>query len=222
MLRDLPASEWPVNRMQHHGAGALSNVELLAAILQTPDAISLANELLAKFHSTDKLARASIDELCQVRGVGRARATRLKATLELARRLFVARLDEYPQITSPADAANLIMNDMAALEQEELWVLLLDVKNRVQRTTKLYRGSTNASMVRVGEVFRDAIRANATAIIVAHNHPSGDPTPSPEDVLITRQINSAGKITDIALLDHIIIGYNRFISLKERGLGFDA
>ena len=109
---------------------------------------------------------------------------------------------------------------MAALTQEQLWVLILDTRNRVLGVEKVYKGSLNSSMVRIGELFRPAIQRNAASIIVVHNHPSGDPTPSPEDVALTRGILQAGKLMDIELLDHLVIGQGRFVSMKEKGLGF--
>jgi DNA repair protein RadC len=124
-------------------------------------------------------------------------------------------------VHSPADAAELVQYEMSALEQEELRVLLLDTRNRLQHIETVYRGSVNSSQVRVAEIFKTAIRRNATNLIVIHNHPSGDPTPSPDDVAITRLILQAGEILDVKLLDHIIIGSGRFVSLKERGLGFN-
>jgi DNA repair protein RadC len=128
--------------------------------------------------------------------------------------------EERPAIHSPADAANLVQYEMSALEQEELRVILLDTRNRVLAVETIYRGSLNSSQVRVGEVFRTAIRRNSANLIVVHNHPSGDPTPSPDDVAVTRAIIQAGKLLDVEVLDHVVIGRGRFISLKERGLGF--
>ena len=222
LVRELPAGEQPVNRLRHYGPTALSTAELVAAVLQTPDALSLAHELLTRFEGLTGLIRATVSELCTVNGVGPARAVQLKATLELGRRLFMASPEERPQITSPADAANLIMSDMALLDQEQMWVLVLNTKNYVITIDKVYQGSVNAALVRVSELFRTAIRENAPAIIVAHNHPTHDPTPSPEDVHVTRQIVDAGKLLDIEVLDHLICGgRQRFVSLKERGLGFD-
>ncbi|MFN2224744.1 MAG: RadC family protein, partial [Anaerolineae bacterium] len=154
------------------------------------------------------------------RGLGPAKVAQIKAALELGRRLLAQSPEERPQIRSPADAANMVMSEMSWLEQEHLKVMLLDTKNRVLGTPTVYIGSLNTSMVRVGELFREAIRANCASLIVVHNHPSGDPTPSPEDVAVTRQIAEAGKLLDIELLDHLIIGQQRFVSLKERGLGF--
>jgi len=157
-----------------------------------------------------------------VPGVGEAKAAQIKAAIELGRRLTLESPEERPVITSPADAAGLVQYEMSALEQEELRVLLLDTRNRVQKISTVYRGSLNSSQVRVGEVFKEAIRSNAAAIIVVHNHPSGDPSPSPEDVAITRAIREAGELLDVKVLDHLVIGHGRFVSLKERGLGFSA
>lgn len=225
LIQDLPARERPRERLQHYGAQALSTAELLAIILRMGSegrsAVALGQQLLSRFKGLRGIAQATIDDICRLKGIGPAKAVQIKAALELGRRLVIEAPQERPQITSPADAANLVMFDLSLLEQEELWVLLLDTKNHVLDIVRLYQGSVNASLIRVAEVFREAIRRNCAAIIIAHNHPSGDPTPSPEDVRITRQIYQAGKLLDTELLDHIIVGHNRFVSLKERGLGFD-
>jgi DNA repair protein RadC len=134
--------------------------------------------------------------------------------------MVVASPDERPQINSPADANALLTLEMGHLEQEHLRLLLLDTKNRVLATPTIYMGSVNTTVVRVSELFREAIRSNSAALIVVHNHPSGDPTPSSEDVQMTRQIVQAGELLGIEVLDHLIIGSGRFVSLKERGLGF--
>lgn len=225
LIQDLPVNERPRERLQNYGAKALSNAELLAIILrmgvQGTSAVSLGQQLLARYNGLRGLAKASIAEICQLKGIGPAKAVQIKAALELGRRLLVAAPEERPQITSPADAANLLMLDMSLLEQEHLWVLLLDTKNHVIDVVKVYQGSVNASLIRIGELFRGAIKRNCPAIIIAHNHPSGDPTPSPEDVRVTHQIADAGKLLDIEVLDHLVIGNQRFVSLKERGLGFN-
>ena len=217
---DLPAEERPLYRLHHHGAEALATTELLALVLGTADAPGLAAELLARFGSLHQLARTSKAQLRQVRGIGETQAGRLVAMLELSRRLQAPPADERPRITSPADAAALLTPRMAHLEQEALWVLLLDTRNRVLKITEIYKGSLNTSVVRTGEIFRPAIETAAAAIIVAHNHPSLDPSPSPEDITVTRQIVQAGKLLDIECLDHIIIG-RTFVSLEERSIGFD-
>jgi DNA repair protein RadC len=126
-----------------------------------------------------------------------------------------------PTVNSPADAAGLVQFEMAALEQEHLRVMLLNTRNQVLDIVEIYRGSLNASMVRVGEVFKPAVRGHAAAVIIVHNHPSGDPTPSPDDIVVTKAIIESGNLLDIDVLDHLIIGQGSFVSLKERGLAFD-
>jgi DNA repair protein RadC len=223
-IMELPSNERPRERLLHYGANALSNAELLAIILRVgtldANAVQVGQQLLAEFGGLGGLVRASNEQLETTKGVGPAKVAQLKAAMELGKRLLIESPDERPQIRSPADAANLVMSDMSYLEQEKLKVMLLDTKNRVLDTTEVYAGSLNTSLIRVGEIFKEAIRANCASIIVVHNHPSGDPTPSPEDVAVTKQMVEAGKLLDIEVLDHLIIGQLRFVSLKERGLGF--
>jgi DNA repair protein RadC len=225
-IRDFPVSERPRERLQYYGAAALSNAELLAILLRVgthgENVVALSTRLLTKFGGLDGLAKAGFGDLAGIKGIGAAKTAQLKAALELGRRLLLTSSDARPQITSPVDAANLLMLEMGGLEQEHLRTLLLDTKNRVIAAQNVYVGNVNSSIIRVGEVFREAIRANATALIVAHNHPSGDPTPSPEDVQVTRSLVQAGSLLNIEVLDHLIIGHHRFVSLKERGLGFDV
>jgi DNA repair protein RadC len=223
-IHDMPTGERPRERLQNYGPEALSTAEIMAILLRTgtrgENVLALATRLLAEFRGLGGLARASFGELSAVRGVGPAKAAQLKAGLEIGRRLLIAAPDERPQISSPADVANLLMLEMGHLEQEHLRVLLLDTKNRVLGSPTIYKGNVNTSVIRIAELFREAIRHNSTAVIVAHNHPSGDPTPSPEDVQVTRQIAEAGSLLDIEVLDHLIIGHGRYVSLRERGLGF--
>jgi DNA repair protein RadC len=221
----MPQDDRPRERLMQVGATAVSSAELLAIIIRVgsrnESVVQLASRLLAHFEGLPGLARASITELQEVKGIGPAKAIEIKAALELGRRLLAASPEERAQITSPADAANLLMSEMMFLEQEHLRLLLLDTRSRVLSSPTVYVGSLNTSVIRVGELFRAAIKANAAAMIVVHNHPSGDPSPSPEDVNVTRQLVQAGKLLDIQLLDHIVIGRQRFVSLKERGLGFE-
>jgi DNA repair protein RadC len=219
MIRELPTSEQPVHRLEHFGAGALSTVELLT-IATGFDNFEDAQSLLAANDNLAGLARLPMSDLTAIKGIGPTRAARLKATFELGRRLQIAQPAEKPVIKSPADAANLLMLEMGAYEQEHLVTLILDSKNHVLKQHTVYIGSLNTAVVRVGELFREAIRLNAAAILVAHNHPSNDPTPSAEDVYVTRQIVEAGKLVNIEVLDHIVLAQHRFVSLKERGLGF--
>src|SRR5204863_4197603 len=160
------------------------------------------------------LARASVEQLSQRRGLKGAKVAQLKAALEVGRRMREAAPEERPQVSTPDDAFRLLQFGMAALEQEEMWVLILDTRNRLLgRPRSIYRGSLNSTSLRVGELYREAVRENAASIVVAHNHPSGDPTPSPDDVKVTREIAAAGKLLDIELLDHIVIGQQRYVSL---------
>ena len=209
--------ETPVARICTVGASAASLLELLGAILGNPDT---ALNVLTQYATLTDLSKAQTAEIEQVKGVGPSGAARIKAALELGRRLITDALDERPQIRSPSDAAHLLMPEMTLLEQEHMRVMLLDTRNRVITTVTVYVGSLNMSVIRVGELFREAIRLNAAGVIIAHNHPSGDPSPSPEDVSVTRHIIQAGKMLDIECLDHLVIGRQRFVSLKERGLGF--
>lgn len=207
------------------GERALSTTELLALVLGSGNAndnvLSVAQYLLAEVNGLPGLSRASLAELKTVRGIGDAKASRLKASLELGRRLLLTARQERPYITSPGDAANLLMPDMMHLEQEHLRLVLLDTRNRLLGTPTIYVGSLNTSVIRIGELFRAALKENAAAFIMAHNHPSNDPSPSPEDIAVTRKIVEAGRLMSIDVLDHIIIGQNCFVSLKERGYGFD-
>lgn len=223
-ITDLTTTERPRERLATLGPKALSNTELVAILLRSGmagmNALELARKVLQEVGGLAGLHRVAYEELCSKRGIGPAKGAQLKAAVELGKRLAVATPEERPAIHSPEDAASLLLYEMGALEQEHLRVLLLDTRNRWLRTSEVYRGSLNSSVIRVGEVFRDAVRANAAAVIVAHNHPSGDPTPSPEDVNVTRAIVEAGSLLDIEVLDHLVIGKNCFVSLKARGLGF--
>jgi DNA repair protein RadC len=223
-IKDLPAEDRPRERLKRRGPAALSSEELLAILLRVgvkgQSAKHLAEQLLVGFGGLGGLARASFAELCAVHGLGVAKAAQLQAALELGRRLASLSSDERPQIKSPADAANLLMLEMSLLDQEHLRVVMLDTRSHVLGIEEIYKGNVNTSVIRVGELFRQAVKQNCAAIIVVHNHPSGDPTPSPEDVKVTEQIVAAGRLLDIEVLDHVIIGQQRFVSLKERGLGF--
>ncbi len=184
------------------------------------NAVQVGQRLLRTFGGLAGLHRAPFDELCQQHGIGEAKAAQIKAAIELGRRLGLESPEERPVINIPADAAALVAYEMAALEQEHLRVILLDTRNHVLEVVEVYKGSVNSSQVHVGELFKAAIRRGATAMIVVHNHPSGDPTPSPDDVAVTRAIIQAGKLLDVEVLDHMVIGQSRWVSLKERGLGF--
>ncbi len=223
-ISDLQETDRPRERLIALGPQVLTNAELIAILLRVgvagENAVEVGQRLLQKFGGLLGLHRAPLKELVEQHAIGEAKAAQIKAAIELGRRLTLESPIEKPAINSPADAADLVRYDMSALEQEHLRVILLDRRNRVLETVEVYKGSVNSSQVRVGELFKEAIRANASAIIVAHNHPSGDPTPSPDDVAVTRAIIQAGKLLDIDVLDHLVIGQGKWVSLKERGLGF--
>ncbi|MBI2846696.1 MAG: DNA repair protein RadC [Chloroflexi bacterium] len=224
MIRDLPVGERPRERLRDHGAGSLSNAELMAIILRTgtsrESVLNVAARVLARFSGLAGIARASFGELCAEKGLGEAKSAQLKAALELGKRLVSFQPEERAVIHSPQDVANLLLADMSFLEQEHLRVVLLNTRNQVIAIPEVYKGSVNTSLIRVGEVFREAVRENCPAIIVVHNHPSGDPTPSKEDVGVTEQLLEAGRLLDIEVLDHLVIGQQKYVSLKEKGLGF--
>jgi len=219
-LKRLPLREQPAFRVSQNAA-ACNLPELLAAVIGGSRQMERAQALLAHFDGDiHRLYLAHPAELMKVKGVGLATVAQIKAGFHLGLRLNNPR-EERPAINSPADAAALVQYDMSLLEKEHLRVLLLDRRNRVMDAKEIYQGSVSSSQIRVGEVFHEAIRQLASAIIVVHNHPSGDPTPSPDDVAVTRAIVQAGKLLDIETLDHLVIGHGgRWVSLKERGLGF--
>jgi DNA repair protein RadC len=223
-IADMVTSERPRERLALLGAEVLSSYELLALLLRSGlpglNVIQLAQQLLNDTGGLAGLHRISFDALCELKGVGPAKASQIKAAIELGRRLSIATPNDKPEIHSPDDAAGLLMYEMGALEQEQLRVLLLNTRNQLDRIVEVYQGSLNASLIRIGEVFRDAVRVNAASIIIAHNHPSGDPSPSPEDIRVTTAIIEAGKLLDIEVLDHLVIGKNCFVSLKSKGMAF--
>jgi DNA repair protein RadC len=223
-VRELPNEERPRERLQSYGAAALTNPELLAIILragiQGENVIELSSRLLRKYGGLGGLLSAELDVLRAERGLGVAKAIALKAALEIGRRLTLLDSTERPQILGPGDVATLLALDQGFQSQEQLRVLCLDQKSHVVSQHTVYQGTVNSSVVRAAEVFRPAVSRNCPGIIVVHNHPSGDPTPSPEDIRTTEQLRRAGEALEIELLDHVILGQQRYVSLKERGLGF--
>ena len=222
-ITDFAEAERPRERLARLGPKSLSNAELLAILLRVgvrgENAVQVAQRLLNTFDGVTGLHKATFDEVCNEHGINTAKAAQIKAALELGYRMEKEAIEQ-ERIQSPEQAAQLILYEMSALDQEELWVILLNTRNHVLMIETIYRGSLNASQVRVGELFKSAVRRNAASIIVAHNHPSGDPTPSPDDIAVTRAIVEAGKLLDIDVLDHLVIGGGKFTSLKQRGLGF--
>jgi len=223
-IADLAAEERPRERLKRQGPQSLNTAELLAILLRTgvpgENAVQMGQRLLQSFGGIAGLHRAGFEEVEGMHGIGEAKAATLKAAIELGRRLSLQEPGERPVISSPADAAGLVQYEMSALEQEQLRAILLDTRNQVMEIVELYRGSLNAAPVRVAEVFKTAIRRNAAAIILVHNHPSGDPTPSPDDLALTKAVREAGHLLDLEVLDHLIIGQGRYVSMKEKRLGF--
>lgn len=219
-VRLLPLNEQPVWRASYL-TQECNVMELLAAVIGGRRPIETASAVVEKFGSLQEIANATAEELAAVPGVGQARTAAVKAAVEFGRRMISVHQDPGTTISSPEDAANLLLYKLGQLEQEHLYVLLLSTRNNlIGEPVEVYHGSLNSSWVRIGEVLRPAIRANAAAIIIAHNHPSGDPMPSPEDVAVTKAIVKAGELVDVEVLDHLVIGRGRYVSLKSKGLGF--
>ncbi|MFD1904592.1 DNA repair protein RadC [Paenibacillus rhizoplanae] len=220
MLRDLPHEERPRERMMHYGAESLSQAELLAILLRTgahrESAIHIAQRLLSHAGGLRGLADLSIEELTTINGIGPAKAVQLKAGIELGRRMANSRLTEPVIIRSPQDAAEILTEQLRYLQKEHFICLFLNTKNHVIAQETLSMGSLNASIVHPREVFRAAMKCSSAAIICAHNHPSGDPTPSPEDISLTSRLMQAGEIVGIDVLDHLVIGDSSYVSLKEK------
>lgn len=221
MIRDFPEEERPRERLINYGAISLSNQELLAILLRTgtksESVIQLANRLLTQFDGLLWLKDAAIEELMSVKGIGKAKAVQIAAAVELGRRISNLTYDDRFVIRSPEDGANYVMNDMRFLTQEHFVCLYLNTKNQVLHKQTVFIGSLNASIVHPREVFKEAFRRSAASIICFHNHPSGDPSPSREDIEVTKRLVECGKLIGIDILDHIIIGDKKFVSLKEKG-----
>jgi len=224
-IRDFPAAERPRERLRNQGADRLTNAELIAILLRTglagENAVAMATRLLARFDGLDGVVRVGYDELCAEKGVSHAKACQILAALELGKRLASIGPPDRPALGSPQDVVNLLMPEMSLLDREHLRVVLLNAKNHVLGVQPVYVGNVDSAVVRPAEVFAEAVRRTCPRIVVVHNHPSGDPTPSPEDVDITRRIVEAGRTLDVEVLDHVVIGRQRYVSMKERRLGFD-
>jgi DNA repair protein RadC len=223
-IKDMALADRPRERLYHYGPASLNNPELLAILLgggvPGDNVVRVAEGLLARFGGLDGVRRATFSELQEQRGIAEVKAGRIQAAFVLGQRLLALQPEARPVVSSPADIFNLLGAELTLLDHEELRVILLDARNRIQKVEQLYKGSVNSAQVRVAEVFKPAIRDNAPAILLVHNHPSGDPMPSEPDVHVTRQVFDAGKLLDIALLDHIIVGSGGFYSMKEHAAGF--
>lgn len=218
-IKDIEQSQRPRERLEELGPSVLSDAELLAILLRVGlkgySSVQLGQHILMHFGGLAGLQKATFQEICGVVGVGPAKTAQILAAIELGRRLSRTMPKEKFVISSPQDVADQVQYQMARLEQEELWVILLDSRNQYLRIDELYRGSLNASNVRPAEIFRSGIRQNAASLIVVHNHPSGDPSPSAEDVHLTKILIDAGKMLGMPILDHVVVGEKGFISIKS-------
>lgn len=224
-ITDLQEEERPRERLAKRGPQSLSNAELLAILIRVgvagENAVQVGQRLLTTFGGLHGLHKASYLDVCKQHGVGPAKAAQIKAAIELGNRLRILSPEEKTSIHSPEDAADLVRYEMSALLQEHLRVILLDTRNNVLGIENIYIGSLNSSMVRIGELFKPAIQRSAASIIIVHNHPSGDPSPSPEDIALTRSVIKAGELLNIDVLDHLVIGQGKYISMKNSRLGFN-
>jgi DNA repair protein RadC len=224
-IRETPATERPRERLALRGAAGLSTAELIALVwgsgTRGRSAVDLAADALARHDGLTGLARATDIELAGIPGIGAAKAAQLAGAFELGRRLLADWPTARWSIRGPRDVADRLILQMGRLEREELRVVLLDTKNHVLRVATVYQGNVSASLVRVGELFRDAVRLNAAGIILVHNHPSGDPTPSSDDLHLTAEAVAGGRLLDVPVLDHLVIGHDAYVSLRDRGIPFD-
>jgi DNA repair protein RadC len=221
-IKDLPPEERPRERMRALGAGSLSNAELLAIILRTgyrqESVIRLAERVLFQSEGLRHLPNLTLEELQAIKGIGPAKAVMIKAALELGRRLVLSIRQEGISLTTPGEVANFLMEEMRFYNKEYFKIVLLNTKNQLISLEDISVGSLNASIVHPREIFHYPIKKSAAAIILVHNHPSGDPTPSREDLEVTKRLVEAGEILGIKVLDHIIVGEGRHLSFKEKGL----
>ena len=220
-MKSVAPHDRPREKLERVGAAGLGDNELLAIVLghgvPRTSALELANAALAVVGGLAGLARATTDDLRRVPGIGAARSSQLVAAVEIGRRTLLRRREDRPQILSAMDAARLVVPQYGSQPVEQFGVLLLDTKHRLLRTTKVSVGTLDASVVHPREVFRAAVAGGAAAILLFHNHPSGDPTPSDDDVALTRRMIRAGELMGITVLDHIIVAENAYASLRERG-----
>ena len=226
-IKDMAAKDRPRERLVLEGAGALSNAELIAILLRTGlkgySAIHIAQQLLAKFGTLDGLARAPLEELRQVKGVGRDKAVTLKAAFTLARKMAAEMRAEAPLLDTPERIADLLREESRPQDVEQFRVVLLNTRRRLIGLETISQGTLDTLLVHPREVFKRAIAANASAVVLVHNHPSGDPTPSEADIKVTRDLIRAGELLKIEVLDHVIIGRRTterlkdYVSLRELG-----
>lgn len=221
-VKDLPTEIRPRERLFEQGAASLSDAELIAIIIGTgakeETSLQLSQRILQEFENLGKIGRASLEELSKLRGIGRAKAAQLMASIEMGRRLSRVPSETRVSINRPDQLADILMAEMRYLDREHFRAVVLNTKNEILKILDISIGSLNSSIVHPRELYKTVLKHNGAALIVAHNHPSGDPEPSSEDIRLTKRLNEAGRILGIELLDHLILGDGRFVSLKERGI----
>lgn len=222
-IKDMPKEERPREKLYKYGPKMLSNSELLAIIIRTGSKKNTALELSNRVLSLDQsglefLSQSSLEELMAVEGIGRCKAAQILSAIELGKRLAAYNKQDSLQITSPLDVVNLLMEEMRNFKKEYFKIIMLNIKNKIIAINDISIGSLNSSIVHPREVFKDAIKRSSASIILTHNHPSGDPTPSRQDIAVSKRLYECGELLGIKVLDHIIIGNNKYISLKEKNL----
>lgn len=222
-ILDMPENERPKEKLLRYGAESLSNPELLAIILRTgtkgENVLSLSQRIISEFNGLSGILNASIKEMTEIKGVKESKASQMIAIAELFKRFNTYKsFNEFKRVTSPNDVASMLYGEMGTFNQEVLKLIILNTKNEIIKIKDVFKGSLNSSLIHPREVFNEAIRNSAASIIICHNHPSGDPTPSDEDIKVTIRLKECGEIIGIKLIDHIVIGRNIYVSLKEKGI----
>lgn len=222
-ILDMPESERPKEKLLRYGEEALTNSELLAIILRTgtkgENVLNLSQRIIAELEGLNGILNASMHEMTKIKGVKEAKASQIIAIAELFRRFNTYKsLNEFKRVNSPRDIFNILHGEMVTYNQEILKLITLNTKNEIIKIKDVFKGSLNSSLIHPREIFKEAIKNSAASIVICHNHPSGDPTPSNEDISVTTRINEASKIIGINLIDHIIIGREQYVSLKEQGI----
>lgn len=221
-IHEMPSDERPRERLKNHGASALSIAELLAILLRTGtkehSAIGLAELLLRDFKSLRGITAATLDQLCSIKGIGNVKAIEIAAMGELGKRISLETFREKPTIRGPRDVSNLLSPQLRDKTKEHFMAILLDTRNQVLKIVEVSIGTLDTSIAHPRDIFREAIISNASSIILAHNHPSGDPAPSKADLLVTQRLVEAGRLIGIDIADHVVLGDNRWVSFQERGL----
>ncbi len=221
-IHEMPTDQRPRERLKINGPNALSVSELLAILLRTGtkehSALGLADLLMSRFKSLRGISAATLEDLSKIKGIGEVKAIQIAAMVELGKRISVSNVGEKPVIRSPQDVSNLLTLELRDKNREHFMGILLNTKSEMIKVVEISVGTLDSSIAHPRDIFRDAIISNAASMIIAHNHPSGDPSPSKADILVTQRLVEVGKIIGIDLLDHVVLGDNRYVSLQERGL----